>query len=123
MSDEGDRISISEAAAGVFWNVDVDLVRGTATLRDHGKVLEERALDVGTLAELRAWATEASVGGDLFVRDQFADGEVDVAITIGGTKVTLRYVTQGPSRYGRAEKLYDFAYRWLHAHRQPSGTS
>ncbi len=106
----GDRIVVSVAAVQCDWTVEIDLAQGMATCRQgRAPIRGPFPIAADTLASLRANAARAFAGGDLEHREQFADGQTEVLITLGGKTVTLLYVTASVSRHERAEELYQFA--------------
>jgi hypothetical protein len=109
-----DRIVVSVAAVLCAWTVEIDLAQGMATSRPWGVPMRGPfPIAADALASLRAHAARAFAGGDLEHREQFADGQTEVLITLGGRTVTLLYVTDGVSHHERAEELYQFALTCL----------
>ncbi len=99
---------VTVCAASTHWKMEFDFVEGTAT-RHLPKPVVATPIAAETLAKLRAEAEAAHAGGDFLHREQFADGDTEVVITLGGTTVTLLYVTAGVSAFTRVQTLHDFA--------------
>lgn len=103
----GDRVVVEVRAAPGTWRVEIDLESGEVHRGPRREPMP--AVASSALAALRAEALATHAEGDLRIHEQFADGEVEVAITLAGRTVTLLYITAGAPTIDRAPSIYALA--------------
>jgi len=101
-------IRVDTGSAWGSWGASIDLDRGAITWDGNRSQWGSRSIAAHHLRVLRANATAAHTRGDLQIREQFADGCVDVKLTVDGQTVNLTYETDGGNYCKGAQPIWDY---------------
>ena len=98
---------VSDASAAGSWAATIDFDRSEVVVIGSARA-GTHAIRPDDLVALRTCAEAAFARGDRTVHDQFADGETEFELHLGGATVRFRFLTDGGTWCEGVQPIWDF---------------